>query len=138
MFHRTRQERLVLIFLAAALLVGAAVRVWRGRAVPPPAKPVELAWDLAAPKPSVAGLPGATAATAAPKVDVNRATAAELATLPGIGDELARRIVAYREAHGPFRRPADLGAVAGIGPETVKKIAPLVTTGAEAPKNAAP
>jgi competence protein ComEA len=49
-------------------------------------------------------------------VDLNTAEWAELANLPGIGEALARRIVAYREDHGPFRRVADLSLVDGIGP----------------------
>jgi competence ComEA-like helix-hairpin-helix protein len=48
-------------------------------------------------------------------VDPNRADARELATLPGIGPKLARRILAHRRRHGPFRRPEDLLAVRGIG-----------------------
>lgn len=45
-------------------------------------------------------------------VDVTTATADELASLPGIGPELARRIAAAR----PFRSVDDLLRVDGIGP----------------------
>ena len=38
-------------------------------------------------------------------VDLNTAEAEELATLPGIGEGLAKRIVAYRTEHGPFEGP---------------------------------
>ena len=40
----------------------------------------------------------------APKIDINSATAAQLATLPGITDELAGKIVAAR----PFKSVSDL------------------------------
>jgi competence ComEA-like helix-hairpin-helix protein len=55
-------------------------------------------------------------------LDINRADGEALQTLPGIGPALARQIVAYREAHGPFRQPADLLRVPGIG---VKRYASL-------------
>jgi competence protein ComEA len=48
-------------------------------------------------------------------VHLNRATAAELETLPGVGPVLAERIVQYREEHGPFRTVEDLLDVPGIG-----------------------
>jgi competence protein ComEA len=49
------------------------------------------------------------------RLDINRADANALQALPGIGPALARRIVAYREAHGPFRESGDLLRVPGIG-----------------------
>lgn len=48
-------------------------------------------------------------------LDLNAATAAELAELPGIGGELARRIVEYRAEHGPFETIEDIMQVSGIG-----------------------
>ena len=49
------------------------------------------------------------------RVRINRATAADLETLPGVGPVLAERIVEYRETHGPFAEVEDLLDVAGIG-----------------------
>ena len=48
-------------------------------------------------------------------LDLNAASAEELAELPGIGPELARRIAAYREEHGPFETVEELMEVSGIG-----------------------
>ena len=48
-------------------------------------------------------------------LNLNRATAEELAGLPGIGAELAGRIVAYREAHGGFDSVEEIMEVSGIG-----------------------
>jgi competence ComEA-like helix-hairpin-helix protein len=53
-----------------------------------------------------------TSPTAA--VDLNRATAAELVGLPGIGPARARAIVAFRDSAGPFRQLDDLKRVPGI------------------------
>ncbi|MFU8896495.1 MAG: ComEA family DNA-binding protein [Gammaproteobacteria bacterium] len=49
-------------------------------------------------------------------VDLNTADAATLARdLKGIGPARAEAIIAWREAHGPFRSPEDLVLVQGIG-----------------------
>lgn len=48
-------------------------------------------------------------------VSLNAATAADLEDLPGIGPVLAQRIVAWREANGPFRSVDELSEVSGIG-----------------------
>jgi competence ComEA-like helix-hairpin-helix protein len=48
-------------------------------------------------------------------LDINRADGDALQGLPGVGPTLARRIVAYREAHGQFRRVEELMEVPGIG-----------------------
>jgi competence ComEA-like helix-hairpin-helix protein len=70
--------------------------------------------------------PAPISARPAEVVDVNAAGEAELQTLPGIGPALARRIVEYRAAHGPFRSAGDLANVRGIGPATAAKLAPSV------------
>lgn len=56
-----------------------------------------------------------TAEEAPRPVNINTATAAELAELPGVGEVLAQRIVAYREANGPFASAEELLEVEGIG-----------------------
>ena len=48
-------------------------------------------------------------------LDLNSATAGELTALPGIGPELAARIVAYREENGPFSAAEEILNVSGIG-----------------------
>jgi len=48
-------------------------------------------------------------------LDLNAATVEELTELPGIGEELARRIVEYRTEHGPFQAVEELMEVSGIG-----------------------
>ena len=55
-------------------------------------------------------------------VDLNTADEAELDTLPGIGEALAGRIIAYREENGPFETVEELLEVSGIGE---KKLADL-------------
>lgn len=48
-------------------------------------------------------------------LDLNAAAEEELVQLPGIGEELARRIVEYRETNGPFETVEQLMEVSGIG-----------------------
>lgn len=50
-------------------------------------------------------------------VDLNSASADELATLPGIGPTLAERIIEHRGAAGPFSSKEALREVSGIGPK---------------------
>jgi len=55
-------------------------------------------------------------------LDPNLATQADLEALPGIGPVLAKRIIAYRTAHGPFKKIGDLEKVSGIGKKKLNKI----------------
>ncbi len=57
-------------------------------------------------------------------IDVNTAGWHEWTQLPGIGDTLAQRIVADRQAHGPFRTIDELTRVKGIGEKTLEKLRP--------------
>lgn len=52
------------------------------------------------------------------KIDINTASAKELALLKGIGQKKAAAIVEFRETNGPFLLPEDLVKVPGIGPKT--------------------
>ena len=61
-------------------------------------------------------------AFAATPVNVNKADAATLAkSLDGIGHTKAEAIVAWREAHGPFKKADDLKHVKGIGKATIER-----------------
>ena len=77
--------------------------------------------------PSEPRLPRVPVAEPVSLIDVNSAPASELERLPRVGPALAMRIVAYREAHGPFASLESLRHVRGIGPATARSVAPLVT-----------
>ena len=62
-------------------------------------------------------------------LDLNTASPEELAELPGIGEVLAGRIVAYREEHGPFAKAEDLLEVSGIGEAKLAGLEGRVTVG---------
>lgn len=69
---------------------------------------------------------GSEPGTSGGLVNLNQATAADLEALPGIGPVLAERIVAWREANGPFPSIDVLGEVSGIGEVLLENLRPLV------------
>ena len=96
--------------LAAAALIAAALwRLYR------PGGAIGLRW----------GSPSAAtgAAPADDAVDLNAAGADELMCLPGVGPVLADRILAERDAGGPFASVDDLARVPGVGPARVRALA---------------
>ena len=61
------------------------------------------------------------------KVNLNKATVAELTQLKGIGQKYAERIVEFREKNGPFTKTEDLMNVKGIGLKIWEKNKDLIT-----------
>lgn len=59
-------------------------------------------------------------------ISPNRADASQLEQLPGVGPVLAERIVAHREANGPFQAVEDLLDVPGIGEAKLSAIRDLI------------
>lgn len=151
-----RELRAGLAFVLASLLVGAGIRGWRRDHEARFQELVEALVEqdqAAADRTAQPGPPGterdstggsreAGAAgrgtprrTSAPpepplrpgSLDVDRASIAEWIRLPGIGPSLAARIVADRDARGPFAAPEGLLRVPGIGPKILGKIRPFLS-----------
>ncbi len=107
-----------ILLAALAAFALASLMLWQSRL------PREIAVE------PVSYIPAEVFATPEPeKLDINSATAAELETLPGIGEGLAARIVAYREEHGPFLSVEQLDDVYGIGPAKLAALRGLVFAG---------
>ncbi len=96
--------------------------------------------DLAGLRPPAREAPGGAPNVAAPRrrppkgvpagrLDLNRASPADLTALPGIGPTLAARIVEYRQAVGPFPVVEALRGVPGIGPKRYERLAPHLRVG---------
>jgi len=66
-------------------------------------------------------------------LNLNVATADQLAQLPGIGPKTAQSIVDFREKSGPFRRVEDLLAIRGISRKKLDAIRPYVIVGPSSP-----
>jgi competence protein ComEA len=77
---------------------------------------------------AVAGAQDSRSASAQPTVNINTATSEQLQLLPGVGPALAGRIIAFREANGPFEKVDELEAVQGIGDKSLAKLRPYVAT----------
>ena len=98
-FAPSSAEGGALAWLAAPLLIAAALAV-REAPDPTPRRPV------------------------AHRLNVNAATPAEWSLMRGVGPVLADRIAEDRADRGPFRTPADLLAVRGMGPKTFARLRP--------------
>jgi competence ComEA-like helix-hairpin-helix protein len=81
---------------------------------------------MAAPKKAPAG-----------KVNINTATAQQLAELPGVGEKLAARIVEYRQKSGGFKAAQELMNVQGVGEKNFARLQPHHTVGADGAATAA-
>ncbi len=153
----TAAERQALLFLLGVTLLGGGMRLWAGAAPLPPGvgrggggggggaagggggrvplqrqrQAVDSARRRSASRASGGGrVSRGTGARGAPPpgpIAVNEASAEELERLPRVGPALAQRIVADRAARGAYRSLDDLGRVPGIGPATLRVLAPAVT-----------
>jgi len=61
------------------------------------------------------------------KIDINAASMEELDELPGVGETLAGRIIAHREANGSFESIEDIMLVNGIGEGIFAEIKDMIT-----------
>ena len=108
---------LIFLLLLAAVAALAARHLYRRpapvaepspRRVPPQPQPEPPLWDH--------------------RVDLNTADAQTLQRLPGVGPVAAARILADREANGPFETVEALTRVPGFGPAKVRVLAPEART----------
>ncbi|MBR5712459.1 MAG: helix-hairpin-helix domain-containing protein [Lachnospiraceae bacterium] len=72
--------------------------------------------------------PNAEVGEAVRLVNINTADAATLMTLPGIGEQKAKDIVAYRSAHGKFAEASDIMNVSGIKSAVFERIKDQICT----------
>lgn len=79
----------------------------------------------AKPAASAKGAAGTPAASGT--VNVNSASAEEIALLPRVGLKLAQRVVEYRKANGPFKKIEDLMEVKGVGEKLFVVLRPHLT-----------
>ena len=108
---------LIIIFVCAMLTVISAQQVIGADDV------VETATEQAL----GSGAESGSAEAGSVLIDINRADAALLSTLPGIGPKTAEKITTYRAANGPFKAVDELLNISGIGSQKLEKIRMMVT-----------
>lgn len=123
----TSEEKRAVLFLAGIAALGGAVRIVRAPAAPPPvAVAPEVRGDDVQRQAALARREAELMRPLAANetIDLDVADARQIERLPGVGPALARRIVADREANGPFGALAALDEVPGIGPAMLAGIQP--------------
>ncbi len=142
----TRNEQNVLFFLCAAIIFGAGVTGFGaifgndpapGEAIPYGALDSEFLEgarqyaaasaaagnaDTTAGAPMEAGMRPGKKSPPSGAININTAGEEELLRLPGVGASTAEKIVAYRRAHGPFRRAEQIMDVPTIGEKKFLKM----------------
>ena len=133
----SREPRAVLLLLALAVAGQAGRLILGHRGEPPgailapvpaadPSRHAARAQRLARPL-----RPGET-------IDLNTASADEIARLPRIGMSLAKRIVQDRTTRGAFRDLAELDRVPGVGPALLDRLSEWVAFGGNPVASATP
>ena len=106
-----KESAQIKFLIGIALILAALVIGYNAFYIPDAVPFAKISTDGSAPVPSESSEVGEEASP----VSINRASAEELDTLPGIGPSLAQAILEYREEHGGFSTLEELMEVPGIG-----------------------
>lgn len=139
----TGTERKIILFLSGTVLVGAGIRLYQETFPSVPQfdyaasdsafaalsarEPVSNGSDPSLVVDSNAEESTAEDDTAIVKINVNVASKQELMTLPGIGEVMSERIIAYRTDVGPFQSIGDLKKVKGISKRKLEQLVPFIS-----------
>lgn len=111
MFYFTKQEKIVILFLTGAIILGSGIQWARNRGN---LKAIESI--------KIEGKTNAPANGINKKININSASASELDALSGIGPKIAAEIISYREKSGKFKVIEDIKKVRGIGGKKFNEI----------------
>lgn len=136
----TRHERLVIFFLIFFAVLGFGIKLYKNSSLYPNQKETTVAHldslrqefleksrQITEKDSSEVSQSGKNRTDILQKININKATLAELTQLPRIGPGLGKRIIRFREENGDFRKPGDIVKVRGIGPKTFDEIKHLIT-----------
>lgn len=113
MFNLNSQEKKVLVFIAALVLIGIGVSYFQKQTK----RSIQISSFNLGPE------------NQSTKININTATNEDLVKIPGIGPELALRIIEFRELRGPFSNIEELKSVRGIGDKKFQDLKGVVTLG---------
>lgn len=119
MFDLTHQEKIIIIFLTSAFILGLGINSYKKSHAE-----VRLSVESYEDKAKIKDLDAVTSRWSL--VNINSLDTEELSRLSGIGKVLAREIVQYHKIHGPFTLKEDLMRVKGIGEKKFEKIKDLI------------
>ncbi|MFH1459086.1 MAG: ComEA family DNA-binding protein [Candidatus Omnitrophota bacterium] len=115
----TLDERKILIFILVALIFGLGLS-WFNKTYPQKSQNL-----IFLPAPIIEEKnnfnPNDTNSVRRKLININTADLSALIDLPGIGEVIAKRIISFRKANGPYRQKEDLIKVKGIGPKKFEK-----------------
>lgn len=127
-----KKQPIYLLFLAGALFAGITLGFFLGRNLTRGDVMISLPESMYT-EPTQASTAASVETTGAEEVsfplDINQADSEALQALPGIGEVLAGRIIAYRDENGPFSSPDQLMNVEGIGEKRLEAILDYITIG---------
>lgn len=78
-----------------------------------------------------AGKSGEAKAAPSGTININSASAEQIALLPRVGIKLAERVVEYRKANGSFKKVEDLMEVKGVGEKLFVVLRPHLSVSGE-------
>ena len=117
----TRSEKRALVTLLVFLSAGLAIHIAARKGATTPG--YRLVATDSIPEPPVRARAESRLSLG---LNPNTAPPEDLELLPGIGPGLAERIVQHRATHAPYRKPADLLDVPGIGERLLARITPYL------------
>ena len=120
-WRKPTKGELVLLGLTAVFLCALAGLSAQDRAAPEAGAVIET--EVTVPREEIA--------PDVPPVNLNTAGVEELDSLPGIGESLAGRIIAWREANGPFENIEQIMEVSGIGEAKFAELKDRITVDGE-------
>ena len=123
MLNLTKEEKLVLIFIAACMIIGLGVNFYKKEGTAKRA-------DVFTKKREYVSIAHASEKTShsALKININTGNVEELIKLKGIGMKLAERIVEYRKENGLFFFKEDIIKIKGIGKAKFNSIKEYIVT----------
>ena len=126
-----KNKLFLILSVITALFVGLTVGLFLGRNAQSGTVSVSVPQMIPATAATAATLPAATETVQAVQFPININTAGKdaLTQLPGIGEVLAGRIIAYREENGPFQAIEEITKVEGIGEGKAEAILDLISAG---------